>query len=99
MPRQPNMSSQTRALLGALLAAPEVWRHGFPLARETGLASGTLYPLLARLESQEFLEARWLPPEAPGRPARHAYRLTAKGRALARERAAPATAALKARPA
>ena len=50
----------------------------------TGLRSGTLYPLLIRLEAQGLLEAEWQPPAAPGRPPRHAYRLTAAGLARAR---------------
>lgn len=58
------------------------WQHGYELAQATGLRSGTLYPLLIRLEAQGYLEAQWQAPAAPGRPPRHAYRLTARGRAL-----------------
>lgn len=57
--------------------------HGYELARQADVKSGTLYPLLIRLESQGHLEAEWQPPAEPGRPPRHAYRLTAKGVALA----------------
>jgi DNA-binding PadR family transcriptional regulator len=45
----------------------------------TGLRSGTVYPLLIRLHDQGLLEAEWQPPESPGRPPRHVYRLTAAG--------------------
>jgi DNA-binding PadR family transcriptional regulator len=55
------------------------------LAKETGLLSGTLYPLLMRLSDQGFLDARWQESEQPGKPPRHMYRLTAAGLALARE--------------
>ena len=79
--RRPSL--QTRVLLEELAAAPDDWRHGYELARATGLKSGTLYPLLIRLADRGYLEARW---EAPGdgkaRP-RHLYRLTATGRAYA----------------
>jgi DNA-binding PadR family transcriptional regulator len=78
------LSSQAGFLLSVLAGAGHVWRHGYELARMTGLRSGTLYPLLIRLESREYLEAEWQPPAAKGRPPRHAYRLTAAGLALAR---------------
>lgn len=61
------------------------WLHGYDLCRQTGVRSGTLYPLLIRLESQGYLEAEWRPPAEPGRPPRHAYRLTAAGRQLAKD--------------
>lgn len=63
---------------------PLEWRHGYDLMKETGLFSGTLYPLLMRMTDQELVEAEWREPARPGRPARHAYRLTAAGLALAR---------------
>lgn len=85
MPRKPNNSRQTRALLAALLDRAQTWRHGYDLSKETGLRSGTLYPLLMRLSEQGLLESRWQEPERPGLPPRHAYRLTASGLALARE--------------
>jgi DNA-binding PadR family transcriptional regulator len=85
MPRKPNTSRQTRALLAVLLERAQTWRHGYDLSKETGLKSGTLYPLLMRLGDQGFLEARWQESERPGLPPRHAYRLTAQGLALAQE--------------
>jgi DNA-binding PadR family transcriptional regulator len=85
MPRKPNSSRQTRALLTALLERPQTWRHGYDISKETGLRSGTLYPLLVRLSEQGLLEQRWQEAERPGLPPRHVYRLTASGLALARE--------------
>lgn len=73
-----------RALLSALSAQPQQWRHGYDLMKDTGLLSGTLYPLLMRMGDQELVEAQWQPPTQPGRPPRHAYRLTAAGLALIR---------------
>jgi PadR family transcriptional regulator PadR len=78
------LSSQAESLFSVLAGSGGTWRHGYELARLTGLRSGTLYPLLIRLEAQGYLEAEWQPPAAPGRPPRHAYRLTAAGLALAR---------------
>jgi PadR family transcriptional regulator, regulatory protein PadR len=85
MPRKPNSSRQTRTLLAALLERPQSWRHGYDLAKETGLRSGTLYPLLIRLSEQGLLEQQWQEAERPGLPSRHVYRLTAAGLALARD--------------
>jgi PadR family transcriptional regulator PadR len=99
MTRAPNISRQTRGLFAALLAQPQAWRYGYDLSKETGLKSGTLYPLLIRLADQGLLEAEWRQPLQPGRPARHAYRLTDKGAALARERTAGLVAAAAGTPA
>ncbi|KQM38817.1 PadR family transcriptional regulator [Sphingomonas sp. Leaf10] len=77
-------------LLAALSTRTQQWRYGYDLMKETGLQSGTLYPLLMRMTDQGLVEAEWHPPERPGRPARHAYRLTATGAALAHEVIDPA---------
>lgn len=90
MVRSRALSGHARALLAALAESGRDWRHGYDLAQSTGLRSGTLYPLLIRLEGQGYLEAEWQPPAAVGRPPRHAYRLTAEGRELARREAAAA---------
>lgn len=81
-------SPQMRSLLARLYAHAPAARHGYELMKETGLASGTLYPLLVRMTDQGLVEAQWHPPAQPGRPPRHAYRLTITGLALARELAA-----------
>ena len=83
MIRKRSLSGHGRALLDALLRAGHGWSYGYELTSLTGIRSGTLYPLLIRLEGQGYLEAEWQPPAAAGRPPRHAYRLTAAGRALA----------------
>lgn len=72
------------ALLEALTAGGRQWRHGYDLMKETGLMSGTLYPLLMRMNEQGLVEAEWREPAQLGRPARHAYRITAAGIAVAR---------------
>ncbi len=81
--RQP--SRQMRIVLDILSQDRSSWRHGYDLMKETGLLSGTLYPLLMRMTDQGLVEAEWREPAHPGRPPRHAYRLTAAGFALARE--------------
>ncbi|WP_025291016.1 PadR family transcriptional regulator [Sphingomonas sanxanigenens] len=83
MTRSRSPSPATRTLLALLVEAGEGWSHGYDLARLSGVKSGTLYPILIRLEAQGHLEAQWMPPAEPGRPARHAYRLTPAGRRFA----------------
>jgi PadR family transcriptional regulator PadR len=100
MVRSRAASPATRAVLLALVEAAPAWSHGYELCRRTGLKSGTLYPLLIRLEGQGYLAAEWQAAE-PGRPPRHAYRLTAEGlRYAAQTQQAPTDrASLPGRPA
>ncbi|RYD54769.1 MAG: PadR family transcriptional regulator [Sphingomonadales bacterium] len=74
-----------RLLLERLLTLAPQSQHGYELMKETGLSSGTLYPLLMRMADQGLVEAEWQAPLRPGRPARHAYRLTAAGVQFARD--------------
>lgn len=83
MSRHRAYSQQTRAVLAELLGDPATGHYGYELAKATGLASGTLYPILMRLEEQGLLEARW--EFTRGRP-RHVYRLTADGLGAAQTR-------------
>jgi PadR family transcriptional regulator PadR len=94
MPRRVNFSAQTVAVLSAFAGEPSSWRHGYDLASETGLKSGTLYPILVRLADRGIVEASWETEQPAGRPRRHLYRLTSKG--LAAATTAVAAAGLKA---
>lgn len=85
MVRNRRPSKQMCLLLEAMSAQRQQWRHGYDLMKQTGLLSGTLYPLLMRMTEQGLVEAEWHEPVQPGRPPRHAYRLTAAGFALALE--------------
>lgn len=84
MPRSRALSPHARTVLAVLLNAGGQWSHGYELVRLAGVKSGTLYPLLIRLEAQGYLDAEWQQPTEGGRPPRHAYRLTASGAQLAR---------------
>ncbi|SBT43117.1 PadR family transcriptional regulator [Micromonospora auratinigra] len=68
-------------VLAALLAEPDGEHYGLRLMQQTGLASGTLYPVLTRLQHAGWATARWedLDPVEAGRPARRYYQLTAEG--------------------
>jgi PadR family transcriptional regulator, regulatory protein PadR len=96
-------SPQTRSVLAALCGQPSAWQHGYALARQTGLKSGTLYPILIRLADRGLVEACWQEEPTPGRPRRHLYRLTPDGlasatAALAEAELATAPATTEARP-
>jgi PadR family transcriptional regulator PadR len=86
------LTRPTAQMLAALLQAPHTWRYGYDLTKESGIASGTLYPLLARLVDDGWLETRWENSAVPGRPPRHLYRLTPIGRAQARAALAASSA-------
>jgi len=78
------LSSQTIQVLDAFLEAPKAWRYGYDISRDTGLKSGTLYPILMRLSDLKLLETCWETTEA-GKPPRHMYRLTRDGLLSAKE--------------
>jgi PadR family transcriptional regulator, regulatory protein PadR len=78
------LSPQTIQVLDAFLQAPKTWRYGYDISRDTGLKSGTLYPILMRLEKLKLLKTCWESTEA-GKPPRHMYRLTPDGLQSARE--------------
>ncbi|MEU7762227.1 PadR family transcriptional regulator [Micromonospora aurantiaca (nom. illeg.)] len=88
-------------VLSALLAEPEAPRYGLDLMRLTGLPSGTLYPVLHRLQAAGWLAADWedVDPAAAGRPARRYYRLTGEGIRSARPALAELRALVNAEPA
>ena len=79
MGRSRKLSPQTLVVLNALANRPSDWLYGLELAKLTGLKSGSLYPILIRLSDRALLESRWLEPLGPGRPPRHAYRITGAG--------------------
>jgi len=81
--KTPRISPETRLVLEKFVERPTDWRYGYELSRVTGLKSGTLYPILMRLENYTLLEARWVATE-DGVPPRHTYRLTPNGLELAR---------------
>jgi DNA-binding PadR family transcriptional regulator len=76
-------SAQTLSVLAALCAEPAGWRHGYGIAKDTGLKSGSLYPILIRLAERGLVEACWEEEQPAGRPRRHLYRLTPGGLAQA----------------
>lgn len=99
MTRSRALSPAARRLLAALSASAGRWRHGYDLCREADVKSGTLYPLLIRLEAQGHLQAEWHEAGEPGRPPRHVYRLTASGLRLAADNPVAEASAAPSQPA
>ena len=77
----PRMTIPTQLVLEVLLAEPDGELYGGEIGEQAGLRSGTVHPILARLEGVGWLRSRWedVDPRAEGRPPRRYYRLTAAG--------------------
>jgi PadR family transcriptional regulator PadR len=71
-----------------LLALSRGFRYGFEIMDATGLASGTVYPILRRLESSRLLTARWESARTARedqRPPRRYYQITGAGQDALRD--------------
>ena len=86
----PRMTSSVLKVVAALLADPATERYGLQLMQDTGLPSGTLYPILVRLERAGWVASRWeeVDPVVEGRPPRRYYRLSSEGEIEARREVA-----------
>jgi PadR family transcriptional regulator PadR len=84
---RPKMTIPTQRVLGVLLEDVSAERYGIEIMDAAELPSGTVHPILARLEGLGWVESRWeeIDSRAEGRPPRRYYRLTASGAADARE--------------
>jgi DNA-binding PadR family transcriptional regulator len=73
--------SHTAAMI--LQAIDAGFVYGFSIMEMTGLPSGTVYPAMRRLESDDLIRSQWERQsiaDAEQRPARKYYKLTATGR-------------------
>jgi len=76
------MTLQTQLVLRVLLEEPDRQRYGLDLSHALGLPSGTIYPILARLETVGWVESAWEDEAVHqrwGRPRRRMYRITQDG--------------------
>src|SRR5687768_7079888 len=82
----PKMTIQTQLVLRALLENPTREMYGLQICEAAGLASGTIHPILARLEKFGWLYSRWedIDPAVEGRPRRRYYQLSTDGAESAR---------------
>jgi PadR family transcriptional regulator, regulatory protein PadR len=86
MKTRPRLSAQSLKVLGVLMTSPKDELSGAEIRRATKIASGTLYPILSRLEQARWLDSRWEndDPHALGRPRRRFYYITRLGAENAR---------------
>jgi DNA-binding PadR family transcriptional regulator len=73
------MTYPTALVLGAVANG---YHYGFDMIDATGLASGTVYPILRRLERRGFVRSKWedeAVATAEGRPQRRYYEISATG--------------------
>jgi PadR family transcriptional regulator, regulatory protein PadR len=81
MPDEPRTTFQTLQVLKVLLEEPAARHYGLEIAKQADLPTGTIYPILARLERAGWVTSDWevAEPAAVGRPRRRFYRLSADG--------------------
>jgi DNA-binding PadR family transcriptional regulator len=87
------MTAPLERVLQSFLEDPAEPRYGYDLMKVAGLRSGTLYPLLGRLEEQGLVVSGWETPQQAGERPRRYYRLTGEGIQVARLELARAAAA------
>jgi PadR family transcriptional regulator, regulatory protein PadR len=77
----PRMTLPTLLVVRAMLAEPAREMYGLEICKAADLPSGTIHPVLARLERFGWLESRWedIEPAEEGRPRRRYYRLSPEG--------------------
>ena len=94
------MTLPTQLVLWALLTEPTREMYGLQICTEAGLPSGTIHPILGRLERLGWLESRWedIDSHKEGRPRRRYYQLTKEGAEDAQIALARATTPVSALP-
>ena len=93
------MTGPLERVLGAFLADPAAPRYGYDLMKAARLPSGTLYPLLSRLEHEKLVASSWETPQQEGQRPRKYYQLTSEGIGIARLELAQASARRRRSPA
>lgn len=80
------MTLPTQLVLRAMLAEPTLEMYGLQICQAAELPSGTIHPILARLQGYGWLQSRWedIDPVKEGRPRRRYYRLSTQGAEYAR---------------
>jgi PadR family transcriptional regulator, regulatory protein PadR len=78
------MTAPLERVFRVFLDDPAALRYGYDLMKAAGLPSGTLYPLLARLQARGLVTSAWETPRHDGERPRRYYRLTGEGIEVAR---------------
>jgi PadR family transcriptional regulator PadR len=78
---EPRLTQPILKVLRFLMETPREGRSGAEISKATKVGSGTLYPMLARLEKAQWLDGDWelVDPHEAGRPRRKFYRLSGLG--------------------
>jgi len=73
----PKMTIPTRLVVATLMEDPTREMYGLEICAASGLATGTIHPILARLEKAGWLVSRWetIDTSLEGRPRRRYYKL------------------------
>jgi PadR family transcriptional regulator, regulatory protein PadR len=78
------MTAPLERVFRVFLDDPAAPRYGYDLMKAAGLPSGTLYPLLARLQAHGLVASSWETPQQDGERPRRYYHLTGEGIEVAR---------------
>jgi PadR family transcriptional regulator PadR len=78
------MTAPLERVFRVFLDDPAALRYGYDLMKAAGLPSGTLYPLLARLQARGLVTSAWETPHQDGERPRRYYQLTGEGIEAAR---------------
>jgi PadR family transcriptional regulator PadR len=78
------MTGPLERVLRAFLEDASAPRYGYDLMKAARLPSGTLYPMLARLEDEKLVTSEWETPTEDGQRPRKYYKLTGEGVRVAR---------------
>jgi DNA-binding PadR family transcriptional regulator len=83
---EPRLTLPVLLVIRAMLDEPAREMYGLEICKAVGLPSGTLHPILARLERCGWLESRWedLEPTEGGKPRRRFYKPSSDGAERAR---------------
>jgi PadR family transcriptional regulator PadR len=93
--RRVKLTASLERVLRVFLTDTSAQHYGYDLMKAARLPSGTLYPMLARLQEQGLVTSQWepQPDDAGGRPPRKYYQLTGEGVRVARLELAQAAGA------
>jgi hypothetical protein len=72
-------------VMGIMLEDAMAWHYGLFLSDRAGVSDGTVYPALARLEADGWVESKWDESGSKGEdhPRRRLYKLTGLGQRIA----------------
>jgi len=84
--REPTLTKQTMVVLSILIGSRDAIA-GSTLSIESELASGSLYPILLRLEKAGWIKSEWEGGEEGAKPRRRLYSITGLGTRRARQEA------------